>query len=128
MTNNKKKNNDTGVPKPTSYRYSDQVSRYKKAAEQGDAIAQCNMGLAYENGNGVPKDSTTAAFWYRKAADQGCAIAQFTLGNLYASGNGVPKDSIQAKFWLRKSADQVGEDFDWFPPLDCTIRSIVEDL
>ena len=32
------------------------MKRYRKAAEQGDAMAQFNMGFSYGNGDGVPKD------------------------------------------------------------------------
>ena len=52
----------------------------RKAAEQGDSMAQFNLGLMYDNGRGVPQDNTEAAKWYRKAAEQGYANAQFNLG------------------------------------------------
>jgi TonB family protein len=44
---------------------------YRKAAEQGRADAQVDVGIAYENGAGVPKDLSQALSWYRKAAEQG---------------------------------------------------------
>jgi TPR repeat protein len=40
-------------------------------AEQGDRIAQCNIGVLYEAGIGVPQDFKKAANWYRKSAEQG---------------------------------------------------------
>ncbi len=46
---------------------------WRKAAEQGDANAQCSLGMAYDNGTGVPKDSAKAVNWVRKAAEQGSA-------------------------------------------------------
>jgi len=45
----------------------------KAKAEKGDAQAQCNLGLCYEEGAGVAKDAAEAVKWYRKAADQGHA-------------------------------------------------------
>ena len=43
-----------------------------KAAEQGDDIAQINLGCCYENGIGVEADETMATQWFRKkAAKQG---------------------------------------------------------
>ena len=30
---------------------------YQQATDQGDAKAQCNLGLLYELGNGVPQDT-----------------------------------------------------------------------
>ncbi len=36
--------------------YVQAVRRYRKAAEQGDASAQSNLGFMYDNGRGVPQD------------------------------------------------------------------------
>ena len=47
--------------------------------EQGDAVAQKNLGLMYTHGTGVPKDYKLAVKWYRKSAEQGHADAQFNL-------------------------------------------------
>ena len=43
---------------------------FKKAAEQGNAGAQFNLGKMYEVGDGVEQDSVKAADWYKKAAMQ----------------------------------------------------------
>ena len=40
-------------------------------AKQGDAFAQFNLGLMYDNGQGVPQDYKTAVKWYKLAAEQG---------------------------------------------------------
>ena len=44
---------------------------YRKAAEQGHAYGQYNLGDMYENGKGVEKDRDEARKWYGKAAAQG---------------------------------------------------------
>ena len=41
---------------------------YRKAAEQGGAEAQFNLGLLFDNGHGVPKDYAEAYFWLDLAA------------------------------------------------------------
>jgi tetratricopeptide (TPR) repeat protein len=51
-----------------------------KAAEQGDAAAQFNLGLMYYFGEGVQQDYAEAEKWYRKAAEQGDASAEYNLG------------------------------------------------
>jgi len=51
------------------------VSKLRKAAEQGDAEAQYNLGVRYANGEGVPEDYKEAVKWFRKAAEQGFAAA-----------------------------------------------------
>ena len=58
-----------GVPKNASQA----VTWYRKAAEQGDADAQFNLGVMYAKGVGVPKDASQAVTWFRKAAEQGHA-------------------------------------------------------
>ena len=52
----------------------------RKAAEQGNAAAQYELGDMYYWGQGVPRDYTEAMKWYRKAAEQGFAAAQYELG------------------------------------------------
>ena len=34
-------------------------------AEQGNAVAQYNLGIKYRQGQGVPQDDTTAVKWLR---------------------------------------------------------------
>ena len=40
-------------------------------------IAQYNLGVMYDKGQGVPQNHKTAVKWYRLAAEQGDARAQF---------------------------------------------------
>jgi TPR repeat protein len=65
------------------------VSWYRQAAEQGNAVAQSNLGGFYRLGRGVPQDYAQAVTWFRQAADQGDAAAQFNLGIAYSFGEGV---------------------------------------
>ena len=53
---------------------------FRKAADQGHAKAQCNLGFMYLSGHGLPQSDALAVEWYRKAADQGHAPAQCSLG------------------------------------------------
>jgi TPR repeat protein len=77
-----------------------------KAAEQGFAEAQCNLGHYYEKGKGVAKNIVEAVKWYTKAAEQGCAEAQYSLACCYSKGQGVKKDDVEAKKWYAKAAEQ----------------------
>jgi len=79
---------------------------YRLAAEQGHTIAQNNLGVMYESGQGVPQDYATAVKWYRLAAQQGHAIAQFNLGIMYGMGQGVPQDYVEAVKWYQLAAGQ----------------------
>ncbi|MCR5039085.1 MAG: sel1 repeat family protein, partial [Bacteroidales bacterium] len=75
-------------------------------AEQYTADEMCNMGMKYEDGDGVEQDFTEAARWYRMAADKGDPIAQLSLGLLYEEGNGVPENHAEAAKWYRQAAEQ----------------------
>lgn len=77
-----------------------------RAAEQGDAIAQSNVGFYFAKGMGVDKDVFAAATWFRKAADKGNFGAQFNLALFYNRGTGVRKDVDAAATLWRKAADQ----------------------
>ena len=87
---------------------------FLQAAYQGFADAQYAIGLAYEDGHGVPEDDEEAVEWYsraadqghanaqnrldqrfedlRQAAEQGGASAQRDLGLMYRNGRAVPQD------------------------------------
>ena len=86
--------------------YEEAVKWYRKAAEQGDANAQCNLGNCYFNGTGVPQSYSDAVKWYRKAAEQGDTDAQCWLGICYYNGHGVPQSYSDAVKWYSKSAEQ----------------------
>ena len=77
---------------------------FRRAADQGDALAQFYLGVMYNEGRGVPQDYAEAAKWYRLAADQGDAQAQYNLGLSYARGEGVTPDPIAAHMWLNLAA------------------------
>ena len=74
-------------------------------AEQGVAEAQYNLGVMYENGQGVRQDDAEAFRWYRKAAEQGVAEAQYNLGAMYYSGQGVRQNFHLSKEWFGKACD-----------------------
>ena len=73
------------------------VMRYTKAAKQGDAEAQYNLGMCYGKGKGVKQDYQKAVEWLTKAAEQELAAAQYILGNCYYGGEGVERRTRQAK-------------------------------
>jgi len=86
-----------------------ELAQLRALAEQGDAVAQYNLGLMSASGRGVPEDDVEAVRWYRLAADQGYATAQYNLGNRYANGEGVPEDDLLAYMWWNLAAAQGNE-------------------
>jgi uncharacterized protein len=87
--------------------YATALRLLRPLAEQGEANAQYNLGLMFDNGQGVPQDYATAVIWYRKAAEQGHAAAQYNLGLIFANGGrGAPQDYATAASWYRKAAER----------------------
>ena len=75
-------------------------------AQKGDAEAQYNLGVMYDEGQGVPQNYKEALKWYTKAVEQGYAEAQCNLGVMYAEGRGVSKNYKEALKWFTKAAEQ----------------------
>ena len=86
---------DVRNPRPTS------PVQSEKAGE-----AEYKRGVAYLQGEGVPKNEEEAVKWFAKAAELGNARAQFRLGRLYQTGTGVVKDEKEAAVWYAKAAEQ----------------------
>ena len=82
------------------------ANKYRKAAEQGDASAQYNLGYCYQHGLGVPQNYAETVKWYRQAAEQGHAPAQYNLGYCYQHGRGVSQNYTEAVKWFRKATEQ----------------------
>ncbi len=79
---------------------------FYRAAEQGYADAQFNLGLMYANGEGVLQDMEQAAELFKKAAEQGHVDAQNNLGAMYFTGEGMARDEKKAIEWFEKAAAQ----------------------
>ena len=84
--------------------YATALKEFRPLAEQGNTVAQNNLGLMYEKGQGVPQDYQEAARWFRLAAEQGHALAQNNLGVVYGKGQGVKQDYVIAHKWTNLAA------------------------
>jgi len=74
-------------------------------AQRGNAEANFNLGILYEDGLGVSQDLAQALLYYEAAAIGGSFKAQYRLGLLYFVGEVVPLDKTKAKRWLTKAAE-----------------------
>jgi len=95
---------ETGMDAYNRGDYATVLNELRPLAEQGDAVAQNNLGAVYYNGQGVPQDYVQARQWFEKAVAQGDANAQFNLGVLYYKGQGVLHDYVQAHMWSSLAA------------------------
>ena len=76
--------------------YATAIIEWKPLVEEGNAIAQYNLGLIYDEGLGVPQDYKEAVRLYTLAAKQGHAKAQYNLGLMYRNKQVVPQDYEEA--------------------------------
>ena len=86
--------------------YTTALREWKPLAKQGDANAQYNLGVMYDQGRGVPENDKTAVKWYKRSAKQGYDKSQFNLGVMYEKGLGVPQHYKTAVKWYRLAAEQ----------------------
>jgi TPR repeat protein len=82
------------------------VAALKAKAEQGDTQAQTQLGKAFAEGQGVPRDYKQAARWYGQAASNGNVEAEAMFGELCQAGQGVHHDITNALKWFTKAAQQ----------------------
>jgi len=82
---------------------------YARAAVQGEADAQNNLGAMFDAGEGIREDNAEAVKWYRLSAAQGNPIAQNNLGAMYYAGEGAEPDKVQAYKWFY-IAEKLGSD------------------
>ena len=60
----------------------EQARTRRRAAVEGYASEQYNLGVMYQTGFGLPKDMAKAREWFQKAADQGDVQAKSVLKKL----------------------------------------------
>jgi TPR repeat protein len=77
-----------------------------QAAQQGDAVAQRELGAMYYFGEGVPQDYKEAIKWYSKSAEQNYVKSQVMLGYMYYHGEGVQQEYVLAHMWFNLAAVQ----------------------
>ena len=71
--------------------------RETKAAEQGGANAQFNLGCAYREGKGVPQSYERAVKLFKLSSAQGYAKATTNLAGSYGNGHGVDQSYAEAR-------------------------------
>lgn len=96
---------DMGIGAPQNYTESGKW--YGKAAAQGVAEAQFQLGVRYFEHGKQSKDNYRIAFsWFFKAANQGMPEAQYNVGLMYQLGRGVPTNRVEAYKWYITAAAQ----------------------
>jgi TPR repeat protein len=80
--------------------YDKALAWYLLAARENNSHAQCNIGVLYDIGNGVPQNYLCALKWYLKAAEGNDAgVSPGNIGKLFENGCSVPVDKYKALEW-----------------------------
>ena len=79
---------------------------YETLAGQGNAEAQFQLGLMYEQGLGTDVDRQTAQRYYQQAAEQQSPQALDALGTLYLKGEGVIQNFKESLRLFQQAAAQ----------------------
>lgn len=84
----------------------DETDWLSRLAENGDAGAQLELGLAYRTGRyGLGVDPRTGLYWLQRSAQAGNAYAADLVGTAYAQGRGTAVDTERARHWWQVAAD-----------------------
>ncbi|QIM51355.1 transglycosylase SLT domain-containing protein [Hydrogenophaga crocea] len=62
------------------------------------------QAIAYEHGEGVPRDAAQAVRLYCQAALAGDAVSAFNLGWMHANGRGLSRNDALAAHWFARAA------------------------
>ncbi len=83
------------------------IKLLSKAVRAESLTARYNLGMAYYNGDGVPKNALKASQWLQMAVKQNFSEAQYSLGLLLIEGaEGVTKNTIEGLRLLTKASNQ----------------------
>jgi TPR repeat protein len=78
------------------------IAAWRKAADKGSTSAMVELGVAFGNGAGVPRDEAQAQKLFERAAAAGNPRG---ISNLAALGGGTPADPAQARSQLAKAGE-----------------------
>lgn len=93
-----------GTQTPT-VRSEQEVAWLRNLAENGDAGAQLQLGLAYREGRyGLVPDAKAGLDWLTRAAAGGLSYAADLVGTAYAEGQGTAPDPGRARHWWTLAA------------------------
>lgn len=83
---------------------------FRKAADQGNALGEYQVGQSYEAGRGVKKNEPEAVVWYRKAAEQNLPAARSRLRAMFVSRQITPVGDAQGGKWWQGLVEQAADE------------------
>jgi TPR repeat protein len=98
--------NEEGLSALAKKDYKTALNYFQQGAKEGHAVAEYQLALLYEKGQGIQRNAAQACFWYEQAANHGSARAQFALGFLHTQGQLKPLNFMEAARWFEQAARQ----------------------
>lgn len=95
-----------GLPGLLDKDYRKGISMLSDAVNKKSLTARYNLGMAYYNGDGVPKDEKKASQWLEVAVRQNFSEAQYTLGTMLIEGHGITKNTTRGISLLEEASLQ----------------------
>lgn len=95
-----------GAPKDMSQA----ISWWQKAADNGDALSQFNLGMVYLRGAGAPQDKIQAHMWFSLAAAFSKETASGQQGNKLAE---TERSAVETKMTQGQIAEARARAQDW---------------
>lgn len=77
---------------------------WEKMAGDGDGQAMNNLGVLYDQGQGVEPDAGRAAHWFAMAANAGNPSGMSNYGRMLEQGRGMPANPSEAARWFDMAA------------------------
>jgi TPR repeat protein len=104
---------EVGITAYQQQDYQAALNAWNRAAQQGDADAEYNLGQLYRLGQGVKRSYPVAQSYYLKAANKNHPLAQLNLGTMYYSGKLGSGEEENAFYWLQKAAENNNAPAQW---------------
>lgn len=79
---------------------------WEKLAQEGDGQAMNNLGVLYDQGQGVEPDVGRALHWFAKSAEAGNASGMSNYGRMLEQGRGMEANPAEAARWFDLAARQ----------------------
>jgi TPR repeat protein len=77
---------------------------WEKLAAAGDGLAMNNLGVLYDQGQGVEPDMGRALHWFAQAAKAGDPAGMSNYGRMLEQGRGIPASPEEAARWFDLAA------------------------
>lgn len=86
--------------------YQTAIKILQPLADKGNALAQNNLAMMYQKGQGVKQNYALAIKYYNLAAEQGVGRAQYNLAKIYEEGLSVKQNYFLAYKYYKSASEQ----------------------